>query len=199
MSISKFLLVAALPAFLLSNCKKGPDDPALSLRTRKARVEGKWRIDYGTADLEFVTSQGSLRERYQLTSGELTMKQTVNNGTPINYKGDYSLRVNFTKEGKVEIAETFGPSMIRAIGTWDFVSGLGKTKNKSGLVIRLNTLFNGTTDYNLFNRMGTVTVYQIRELRDKKIVLDCDDDISLSTAEGNLRFKSSFVLVQKER
>lgn len=196
MSLKNILFAAVVPVIFLSSCKKGPDDPALSLRSRKARVEGKWRIDYGTVDLEFVTSKGSLRERYSLASGELTMKRTANNGTPINYKGDYALTVNFTKDGKVEIAETFGPSIIKTSGTWDFISGIGKTKNKSGLVIRLNELIEGSTDDNLFNRMGTVCVYQIRELRNKKIVLDCEDDISLSQEEGDLRFASMFVLVQ---
>ena len=29
-------------------CKKGEDDPVFSLRTRKARVEGKWTIQTGS-------------------------------------------------------------------------------------------------------------------------------------------------------
>ncbi|MDD4575741.1 MAG: hypothetical protein PHI36_04870, partial [Bacteroidales bacterium] len=38
------LLLLAVFATTFSACKKGEDDPALSLRSRKARVAGEWKM-----------------------------------------------------------------------------------------------------------------------------------------------------------
>ena len=47
MKLSYFFLIA-LTFSLFTECRKGENDPFLSLRTRKVRVTGFWKLDAGT-------------------------------------------------------------------------------------------------------------------------------------------------------
>ncbi len=48
--ILKSLLIISLCAFAFTDCKKFEDGPMFSLRTKKARVEGDWKIVKYTTD-----------------------------------------------------------------------------------------------------------------------------------------------------
>jgi hypothetical protein len=67
------LSVAALVAPTLESCKKGENDPGLSLRSRKGRVAGEWKVskmDYK------ASSTGSSVETYTPISGPATVTNT---------------------------------------------------------------------------------------------------------------------------
>jgi hypothetical protein len=65
--------VAAIVAPTLESCKKGENDPAISLRSRKARVAGEWtvsKMDYK------ASSKGTSVETYTPISGPATVTNT---------------------------------------------------------------------------------------------------------------------------
>lgn len=43
-----FAVMAIVGVTTVSSCKKGENDPFLSLRSRKARVTGEWKLTKGT-------------------------------------------------------------------------------------------------------------------------------------------------------
>jgi len=65
----QFILISLLSVFVFSECKKGEEDPLISLRTRKARVVGKWKIKSGT-----VKHAGDF---YYATTGQPIKKYTI--------------------------------------------------------------------------------------------------------------------------
>ena len=57
-TIIKLILIVTLCTFVFTDCKKYADGPIFSLRTRKARLEGDWKISKMTlngVDLTFNT------------------------------------------------------------------------------------------------------------------------------------------------
>lgn len=197
MSLKVCLASALLPLILLTNCKKGADDPAFSFRTRKARVAGDWHIESGSAGMTSKSKNAApYSQRFVLNSSELTMTETYQGGIPTIYKGIYSLNVKFEKDGNFDMVEALGVNTLRAKGTWRFTSKGGDEKNKESIVIELSEITSGTTYHNLFNRFGTVVVYHIKELRDKRMVLECSNNLDLSINENDTRFSSNFTLIQ---
>ena len=189
--------LALLPVLLFTNCKKGDDDPAFSLRTRKARVTGDWHIESGSVGITSKSKNAApYSQRFVLNGSELTMTETYQGGIPTIYKGMYSLNVKFENNGRFDMVEALGVNTLRAKGTWRFTSKGGDEKNKESMVMEINEITSGTTYYNLFNRLGTVVVYQIKELRDKRMVLVCSNNLDLSINENDTRFSSTFTLIQ---
>ncbi len=50
------VLIAAMLLPALNSCKKGEDDPFLSLRSRKARISGEWKIETMKDESSYISS-----------------------------------------------------------------------------------------------------------------------------------------------
>jgi hypothetical protein len=74
------LAVAALVAPTLESCKKGENDPGLSLRSRKGRVAGEWKV----TSWEEKNSSTSNYTNTQTTSPALTSDGTSTSGNTSN-------------------------------------------------------------------------------------------------------------------
>ncbi|PIP55156.1 MAG: hypothetical protein COX07_01410 [Bacteroidetes bacterium CG23_combo_of_CG06-09_8_20_14_all_32_9] len=53
MKIIKLLLLLVIIIVIIPSCKKGDNDPFLSLRSRKARITGEWKLITGTTIYTF--------------------------------------------------------------------------------------------------------------------------------------------------
>ncbi|MGD1846585.1 MAG: hypothetical protein ACFB10_14450 [Salibacteraceae bacterium] len=83
-------------------CKKGEDDPFLSLRSRKARVEGTWIIDNWSEYRQWNENGFTMTERRDIADDKI----------------NYSLEMPFDSrqfEGPVDVASWF----ITKDGSWD--------------------------------------------------------------------------------
>lgn len=100
-----FLAVSALTAGFVSSCKKGKDDPFLSLRSRKARVEGEWKL----------------------------VSQTTNDKNSLNTMSSTVLK--FDKDGTGENTSTFAGNTNINKFNWSFASKSADYKNKERIVI----------------------------------------------------------------
>lgn len=197
MKFQKLIVAALLAPLLFSTCKKGEDDPFLPLSTRKARVVGDWHISSGSANITYTPKKGSpYSNRYVLKPGDLTMTETYSGGTPTIYVGTYALNVSLKKDGTMVLTENLGNSLVEATGTWDFGSGVGKEKNKSTLVLRINDLSTGTVYSSLFSGLSTICIYHIRELRNKKMVLETENNLDTDANGYGTKFSSNFTIVQ---
>jgi hypothetical protein len=164
----KILLTVCTMASMLS-CRKGEDDPLLSLRSRKARVAGEWKM----------------------TSGEKTYldnnsDKVVYNGTTAtsgNFSYDYTLKMTFKKDGSFSMEELDGKSLTSASGTWDFTSGIGELKNKEQIVMYISSMTLDNQTYQLTGKAAT-QIYNLKELRNKKMVLVEDDTLEVDGRTG---------------
>lgn len=158
------LFVLLLAILALTECKKGEDDPAISLRTRKARLEGEWRLVSGNAS--YTTD--AYNESYVFKSGDVSIASTLY--YPMT--GKYFLSLNIEKDGKFNFKELFLGIVLEASGTWNFNTGVGEEKKKEDVIFSIDKVKKGYTNgANFFNRNSTNIVYKIKELRNKRLVI----------------------------
>lgn len=168
----KSVIVLIIITTTFFGCKKGENDPAISLRTRKARVIGEWNMKTGTAG---ITIDNHINPPYnqdiKMDGSKAEINQTESGNVGITYIGNYTFYITFKKDGTFNFNENFAGDILDASGTWNFVGGVGKAKNKESIVLKIETVSKGYTRDNLFNKLGTEIIYEITELRNKKMTL----------------------------
>jgi hypothetical protein len=136
------LLSALVIAGSFSGCKKGENDPFLSLRSRKSRLEGNWvivkeevsetNINGSTTEIMQSVYDGKMKVTTTTTTvGALsttvidTVKYTVN----FDIKKDGNYKIIAANENKIDIVTTEG--------TWLFLgkSKLNDLKNKEAILL----------------------------------------------------------------
>ena len=144
--MKKFFLLAGMAAMMATtvvtfdSCKKGAEDPAISLLSRKARLVGDWKLTKGTTT---QTSQGGT---VTITTYDGTNETTGSSSSP------YTMTISFAKDGtfKSVTTSTQSNSFYTAVstqtttGTWDFNSGVGDVKAKTIVSLHPTTETNET-------------------------------------------------------
>ena len=127
-----FVIIAAccLPA-----CKKGENDPFLSLRSRKARITGKWILTekiyerLADGDNEFIYPE-SQSLSFEGDSATFTYSSPFISYTSTS---SYSSTLTIDKDGTYLWAVKEGGASSQVSDIWSFLDG---TKNKVSLVMR---------------------------------------------------------------
>lgn len=165
-----FILLSIVPFFWA--CKKGEQDPLISLRSRKARLVGEWNMKKGIAGITITEPGKNLFNQSIFMNGtEADIHETEDGTTPIIYRTRYTLFLNFKKDGTFTFNENFGGYLLQASGTWNFMGRVGEDKNKESIVLRIDKAEKGYTRDNLFNKIGTEVIYKIVELRNKTLIM----------------------------
>ena len=134
------LMLVILASPLLNSCKKGPDDPFISLRSRSGRLKGEWNLTSGT-------ETG--------TEGTVTYTTTYNGTTAtVTYGGQASSYahtedIQFLKGNAFTSTVLDNSQTTVCQGFWAFMSGYDDIKNKECVVIRLSSETSG----------GSITTY----------------------------------------
>ncbi|HEY1040243.1 MAG TPA: hypothetical protein VGF30_12595 [Bacteroidia bacterium] len=166
------LLGLCAPLFL-TECKKGTDDPFLSLRSRRARVEGSWTMKSGKLNSSYTNSSGGVT-----TAGSQTYtfnhttysSSTTNNGFTTTTSGSCSMTMKFEKDGKMEMVRVLDGKTMTSTGTWNFTGKIGELKNKEQIVIHFTSQKDQDLSANFQGNFTDMT-FNIRELRNKKMVI----------------------------
>lgn len=196
MKALKYIAIAtlALTAGLTTSCKKGENDPFLSLSTRKARITGEWKVSSsysknvstGTSTVTNVNSYDGTTNTNTYTSGNINNTSTENYTIEmtINRDGSYSkITTNTTDEEKYEES-----------GVWTFA---GKDKTSDYKKKEVVVFYPRKTVYtDLSNTSNTSTqetssvnygdTYVIDQLKGKEIIFK-----SNSTYTGNTTSSTS--------
>jgi hypothetical protein len=124
----------AISAFVLDGCKKGENDPFLSLSSRKARVAGEWKVSAGSGTR--YNSAFNMTETWTYDGATVTSTFTPGGTTTTSQTVDYT----FEKDGTfkmVTITTSGGNTNTETVtGTWNFTGGVGEAKNKDHIVMR---------------------------------------------------------------
>ncbi len=211
----KKLLVLSLSALALvanlTSCKKGENDPFLSLHSRKARLAGDWTVTKKeTTDVSHQTSFGmdyitttstsydgtteTGTSSFVLTSGGSSTSNVV---TPSTYTEVYT----FVKDGTFTHTTTHSNGDKSAqTGTWMFLGKNkdAKLKNKEAITVSItsNSYTSGSTTTTSTSTGYDGTVYLIDELKNKEIVFientsytDSDNIVNSSMTKSTLTAK----------
>lgn len=181
---------------LLSNCKKGEEDPRISFTSRKARVTGDWHLKTGTSSLTEINAKNSYSTLLQLDGSGYTRTETPAGGPPTVYLGKYSMSISFKKDGNFSLTEIINGDNLMASGTWNFTSNVGKYKNKECIVMAISSVTGAGTDGHLINKYSTEFVYQIVALREKEMKIECSTPVYLQAKGSKISIQSKFTLSQ---
>lgn len=167
------LLSLAVFATTFSACKKGEDDPALSLRSRKARVAGEWKMTNIKSTNTF--SSNLFNSTTIMTGDGSTYTRTMTTmGTPSTTVGTLSWQWTFEKDGKYKYTRTEDGNINSSAGTWNFTAGIGDLKDKSQITYYEQSSTSqpptlpATTETWTGNYIDNV--FDLKELRNKKMV-----------------------------
>jgi hypothetical protein len=210
----KKLLLLAAGAFLLtanlSSCKKGENDPFLSLKSRKSRLSGEWEVTKQDVVKSHVNSTSiflSNTTTGSYSNGVLTTLQT-NTGTNIITTSTQAIKstYKFEKDGTftlTEITDEGTPQVVTNVYTGNYTF-LGKNKDadlkkKEALYIYYKSWVqsdvNNVSTTVTLTGINTGTTFMIDQLKSKEIIL-IDENSDKSGTETNTN-KTTFTLTAK--
>jgi len=188
------LAVMALVGGSFTSCKKGENDPFLSLKSRKGRITGEWNVSSGTTTItNSGSSSGSATRTYTSTTRtDVNASNGASNTDVFNYTqvltiekdGSFSMVVTDTKTSSGGVAidaanQTTNTSTIS--GIWQFLkkSKEGEYKNKEAVSMTTlshtwTSVTNGTTTSGSITNTGfggTTEVKAIDQLKNKEMIL----------------------------
>ena len=165
----------------LQSCKKGTDDPAISFKSRKARVAGEYTLTAmnTTGEEKDYSKSGNCEETNNVTytkdyNNSMLIRTVTGTRIVKNCFGQkdstyaisskdttyMTMEFTFEKEGNYKwittITEDPKQPVIKYVttqeGTWNFVSGVGEVKNKEQII-----LSETKTTESYTNSLGIVT------------------------------------------
>ncbi len=135
--IRKILIAILLLGMIVPACKKGDEDPFLSLRTRKNRLTGDWKVE----QYEKYSNYGPIRSiRYVTDSGLVFLKEDSTSyyrpfSWSLSFKGDGAYTAEMREEFPVDSSSTGNTYTVVTVekGEWKFTGGNG-VPNRSELL-----------------------------------------------------------------
>jgi hypothetical protein len=180
------IAVFAIPTF--QSCKKGENDPSISLKSRKSRLVGDWTLKEGSITM---TNGGS--------SGVITY-----NGSTESYStgGSYSytLKATIKKDGTFESTLLEDGDLTVTEGQWYFLEGnKDKDLKSKECVAFVNTKVTNTpagnpTTISTFNSIIPDATWQLDKLSSKEMIIIFDEQYSTGSSfskTGTLTFTKS--------
>jgi hypothetical protein len=203
-------LSIALLAGGFNSCKKGDNDPFMSLKSRKARVSGEWKVS-NSEDITIqtetnpdYTSVKTTTEVYDGTTLTTTskLKFTTSDGTfeDSDTKSEKQTRtLTFEKDGTYIVKEFYAESgtTYTTAGHWTF---MGKSKeaglkNKEAIILTLNSETSadstGTESYTETGLYVGGVVY-IDQLKNKEMIWKIDN--STTTSNNTVTKRTSTIV-----
>lgn len=164
--ISMIILIGVL--IMYSGCKKGEEDPFISVLSRKARICGEWnvtegRIDYGTPEIIEID--------YYSDGGKVTV-QASQGSIEGSYSWDYSINRDGSYKMYRIVRLPYNPSFtVDEEGYWYFLTKNNGTDRKNKECIAFQPVSSKVNLVTYEYQTGDPTVYDIVQLSNKKIKL----------------------------
>ncbi len=186
----------------LTQCKKGEDDPFISLRSRKARVVGEWAATSGTAKITDKSLNFSSTSTYNYSNSSyssVSIETFMNTTTTNSRAGVFSYKISFASDGTFAMTRIEDTEISTVKGTWNFSDGVGETKKKEQIILFVTSeTFQASSTIAYVNTSTgnqPSKVYSIKELRNKKMVLFEESSVISSTG-GSEEIKEEFTFEQ---
>ena len=156
-------LLASVMALSLLGCKKGPNDPSISLRARDARIRGTWelkKVANSTTKNFYISNaiESTLTETTTETFDGTTWTATdAAGGVSVSDNSSYALEMSIEKDGTLSAKETDDGRIREFNNDWFW---LNSKKNKSEISL-------GMYGAKRFDR----GLYSIDRLSNKELIL----------------------------
>ena len=195
----KFKLVGLvfICAFLLCDCKKGEEDPAISFRTRKGRLSGEWVMKSGNASQTFLSAtKPPFNQNFSFNGSKVELNETEAGGPAIIYTGAYNLTLNVKKDGAFNFRENFAGSILEANGHWNFERRSADAKNKEEVEFTIDATTKGATIGHVFNQQQITFSYKLVQLANKDLKIEALTKSFISSNGDQVNFTSRYTFAQ---
>lgn len=163
---NKIFLVATMiltAGIILNSCKKGSDDPFLSLSSRDARITSIWKLTGYEKTTTRTNNTSTTVTEFTYDGTTMTKTKTDASGTVTTDTYSYSQEFDIQKNGTYVSTEVDnGESTVNNSNWW----WLSSNKNKVGIVLELD---------------GT---FFVDRLASKELILSSDEFDSFTDADG---------------
>lgn len=177
---------------MLAGCQKGPDDPQISLLSRKSRMAAKWSMTAGNASYTY----NAYNVTYIFDGQQVKQYRTYTGGIPTVGIGKYSLSLDLDKNGNFAYREMAIGNYLECSGRWAFNSGEGDKKKKEQAIFFTDKVGRGDMWGGFFNQNGSSFVYTITELRKDKMQVSAAGLFRTSTNEA-VKYTMSYIFEVK--
>ena len=177
----------------MTSCKKGENDPFMSLKSRKARVAGEWVMSASestrttTQTFSGVSTTTTTTTVYDGTTE--TRTETVAGQTPTVTTSSYVQEMTFEKDGTFTQTYTSGGSTWTSKGNWAFLTKSKEAELKKKEAILLSVTSSTSTPGTATSTYGAFEdgqVLMIDQLKSKEmIILDNSSWSDTDTGSSN--------------
>jgi len=171
---------------VLPSCKKGADDPFISLRSRTARLTGEWTISSGTV----TNMNGSNSYTANYTSSNCTYSVSGNSTTIM-----YTQKITIEKDGTYKVEENFDGDFSTEEGAWYFGGKSNELELKAGQsIVFLPTKRTSGSDLYTYSGANVPSyTWIIDQLKNKEIVINLNGTSmssgTISTTSGTMTYE----------
>lgn len=183
-------------------CKKGPNDPAFTLLTRTARLQGTWQLQSGEWSHNDTTWVFANDEVVRTIGDQEDPALPFDKRFTFDRNGDYELREVYDYPDNYNDGGNPSYTLTRIEqGVWNFAGGEGEEPNKSKLLLiqdYLEQRFSiAGSDVEAFDIEGPTEgfLYNINELRSDRLVLRYEQTV---TNENGSLSKTANLVFQKQ-
>jgi hypothetical protein len=157
-----FLIISSISFVLVSSCKKGEDDPSISLRSRDSRFAGNWKVKLIDYVGSFSNASGKITYSIVLNGSTLNYAQTENGVENQTTLTNYNMNIDIKKNNDYTFVHTYllnGESHSRSYSRkWHWLNS-----NKTLVFMSIDC-----GSFRSFDR------WHLRELKNKELVLIMD-------------------------
>ncbi len=138
-----YFLCFTMAVLTILSCRKGPEDPFISLLSRKSRLVGKWKLVEGRdtstngSTSRFVDYNSTSMIEYSLGAG-------IVNSYPYEETWTFNKNSTFSYYTKTQYPSGRIEEQT-ANGTWDFNSGYGDEKKKEKVILTVTEYIDAVT------------------------------------------------------
>lgn len=156
-----FILAILGTASIFSSCKKGEDDPTISLRSRDKRLEGEWKLVKLETKEVRINGTTTTTTTESLNGSDKVLSETIatpTGSTTTTNTDTYTMDLSIKKGGEFASTEIENGTTMISSGHWAWGSD---NKNKSQILF--------TNDISQITLNGSV--FDILRLANKELVL----------------------------
>jgi hypothetical protein len=157
------ILCAVMAMPMLNSCKKGEEDPFLSLKSRKSRLSGEWKLTDGTQ----TVSSASATITYTYNGASVT--SSLGGSSPYTetlvFNKDNTFKFTITDDDNLEVTEGF----------WTFVEGYDEIKDKEMVLLQIGkrtiTVSGNTSVQNYTGSQMDEAILKFKRLASKDCII----------------------------
>jgi hypothetical protein len=175
---------------IVTSCKKGENDPFLSLRTRKARVVGEWKVVSSTS--EYIDVNGDKTTTTYDGTTETEVDYDASSGLSSSSTSTKTEEWTFNKDNSFTYKVTTPSGTEQYDGSWSFMgkSKEGEVKKKENIGLRIlkytSTPTVGVTQTSTYSGdQDFFAVYEIDQLKNKEMIIKTES-IDTETYSGTV-------------